>query len=234
MSIELNNSEKSLMDLLMKIPSDLPGAEKLLSAGELTSESVTKVGIAYADECFNEVTEFISDNEVAYTGGVVPGLHSTSIVAVIRLLLRYGLDPNGVYDGNNIMDSLQFVDNEHLSADALDLLLQHGGNLDLELEDGPFFKELDFRVVFDAVELHDRRVYSSLIHFWMVAVGNGAMYSGDKGKLIFFKEYDSDTLFDPGKLRNHRNYSFCLTHLDKDFAIGIYDRGTLWEVARLV
>lgn len=234
MSIELNNMEKSLLELLMKIPSDLTGAEKMLSAGELTPENVTKVGIAYADECFDEVTEFIFNNGYAYTGGVVPGLHSTSIVDVIRLLLRFGLNPNGVYDGNNIMDSLQFVDNEYLSADALDLLLQHGGNLNLELEDGPFFRELDFRVAFDAVEQYNRRIYSALIHFWMVAVGNGASYIGNKDKLFFYKEYNSDTLFDPKKLRNHRNYSFCLAHLDKDFAISIYDRDTLWEVARLV
>lgn len=40
-------------------------------------------------------------------------------------------------------------------------------------------------------------------------------------------------VFSLHKLRNHRNYGFCVIHLENDFAISIYDKATLWEVARI-
>ena len=103
----------------------------MLAAEKFTTDEVTRVAIEYSDECFCEVDDFESENNIPRPKGVVPNLHSTYIVDVIRFLLQYGLDPNGIHEDCNIMDSLHYVDNEFLAADALALLLEHGGNHDL-------------------------------------------------------------------------------------------------------
>jgi len=48
-----------------------------------------------------------------------------------------------------------------------------------------------------------------------------------------YLEYNSSKTFDWDNLKNHRNYYYGITHLENDFAISIYDKDTLWEVARI-
>lgn len=234
MSIELTKAGEAVLQLLMAIPPNITGAEQMLSEGQLSAQEITKIGLRYTDECFCDAGDYFYEADLPRPEGITPGLHSTYIYEVVKLLLRYGLDPNGVYDSDNIMESLKYVDNEYLAADTLDLLLQAGGDLNLETDVGfPFLKTLTFDVFFDVIEQHDRQRFSSMVHFWMVAIGNDAKYFNDRDIIHLFREYNSDAVFDPRKLRNHRDYFFGITHGDKGFTISIYDRKTLWEVARI-
>ena len=152
---------------------------------------------------------------------------------MIKLLLKYGLDPNLVVGEDNIMDCLKYVDNEFLAADTLALLLEHGGNPDIII---PYERESLFDLIagdvfFDAIEQYDRYRFASLVHYLMVLIGYGASYR--EGQIQVFKEYDSPELFDLQKLRAHRNYYFGLIHLENHKALVVYDKETLWEVARM-
>lgn len=231
MHIKLSEKEQKLLSMLTMIPPNFEAAAQLLAAEKFTTDEVTRVAIEYSDECFCEVDDFESENNISRSKGVVPNLHSTYIVDVIRFLLQYGLDPNGIHEDCNIMDSLHYVDNEFLAADALALLLEHGGNHDLVVDGEELFSSTDFDVFFDAIEQYGRQKYASFVHYWMVMIGYGARCSEDKMQV--FKEYDSSECFRFDKLKNHRNYYFGITHLENDFAISIYDKDTLWEVARI-
>ncbi|MBP3483483.1 MAG: hypothetical protein J6K00_00080 [Oscillospiraceae bacterium] len=232
MIISLEAKEKALLEFLTTIPPNMDAAERFLRTTVLTASEVTRVAIVYADECFCEAGDLAMENNEPHSAEIVPDLHSTYIYDVMKLLLQFGLEPNGIYEECNIMDSLKYVDNEFLAADTLALLLEHGGDPSLFVDVEPFFQALDFDVFFDAIEQYDRQRYASLVHCWMVAIGYGARCGA--GKMQSFKEYESPEFFDFQKLRSHRNYYFGLSHVDKDFALSIYDKDTLWEVARIV
>ncbi len=233
MSIALSEREQALFDLLIAIPPEMVNAEQYLQENKLTESEVTRVAIRYADECFCDAGDFAWENNLPHTEEIIPELHSTHLYDVVNLLLRYGLDPNGTYDGDNIMHLLKYVDNEFLSADTIALLLEKGGKVDLAIPDtcASLFGEVDFDVFFDAIEQRYRQRYAALVHYWMVMIGYGARCG--EGKMQVFREYDSSDVFDLAKLKNHRNYYFGITRLGDDFAISIYDKNTLWEVARI-
>ena len=234
MHIELSEREQKLFNLLAAIPPDIDAAEHHLQTTHLDGKEVTRVAIEYANLCFCETGDFAYAQHIPHPTNIVPNLHSTYIFDVVKLLLRYNLNPNGIHEDYNIMDSLRYIDNEFLAADTLALLLEHGGrvNLMLPAESETLFQATDFHVFFDAVEQYDCQRYASLVHFWMVLIGYGARCG--ENKIQVFREYNSSEIFNLQKLKNHRSYYFGLTHLENDFAISIYDKKTLWEVVRMM
>ena len=229
--IDLSEREQKLFNHLMAIPPDLDRAESDLQAEKLSCDEVTRVGIAYVQDCYFEVVDYAQEHGIPQPTEVLPNLHSSYIPDIIKFLLLHGLYPNGVYEDDNIMDSLRFIDNELLAADALALLLEHGGETDLMIPGEKLFEATDFEVFFAAVEMGNRQLFASIVHCWMVLIGYGARC--DEDKMQAFREYNSSETFDWDKLKNHRNYYFGITHLENDFAISIYDKDTLWEVARI-
>jgi hypothetical protein len=236
MDLPLNDKSQQLLDALMTIPPDLATAEKLLQQECFSSDEVTKVAMRYADECFLDIADKFRtdpDDRISFSGfmpppGVVPGLHSTYLYDVVKLLLDYGLDPNAIIDEDNIMEMLLYVDNEYVAADTIALLLEHGGDPNQIIDGESVFQQIDFGIWFDAVELYIRWRYDAWVHIWMVLLAYGCKDSGIK----VFREYNSDTLFDLKKLRYHRNYYFGLSYEDQERVIHIYDKNTFWEVAR--
>ena len=222
MHIELNEREQKLLNHLMTIPPDLDCAESDLYAEKLSCDEATRVGIAYVQDCYFEVVDYAQEHGIPQPTEVLPNLHSSYIPDIVKFLLQHGLDPNGVHEDDHIMDSLRFIDNELLAADALALLLGEGETL---------FEAADFEVFFAAVEMGNRQLFASVVHCWMVMIGYGARCGEDK--MQAFREYNSSETFNWDKLKNHRNYYFGITHLENDFAISIYDKDTLWEVARI-
>ena len=229
MHIKLNEREQKLLDLLIMIPPNIDGAECYLRTEDLDRNEVTKVAIEYVYECFCEVDDYECTNNIPRPKDIVQNLHSTYIIDVIALLLQHGLDPNGIYEDCNIMESLHYVDNEFLAADALALLLEHGGNYNLVVDGEELFRSTDFDVFFDTIEQYERQKYASLVHYWMVMIGYGARCGEDK--MQAFREYNSSETFDWDKLKNHRNYylgrvskpsNHCFPALSRPFLWGIF------------
>ena len=233
MSVELNEKGQQLFELLITVPPSLKEAEEFLNSNDLTADDVTKVGINYADECYCDVCDWATERNVPHPEEFVPGLHSSYIVEVTKLLLRFGLKPNAVYgeEKDNFMFLLQFIHNEYLAADTFALLFEYGGDPNAEMDGETIFEEVDFDVFFGAVEQENRQLYSSVVHCWLVMLAYGGKYQ-NKNVVTVFKEYDSQTVFDLKKLKNHRDYSFGLSHEADGVTIHIYDKKTLWEVVR--
>ncbi len=233
MFMELKEKEQKLLDLLTAVPPDFSAAEPLLREETYTPAEITRVTLEYAEECQCEAGEFAWQHGIPHSAEVMPALHSTYIVEVIRFLLPYGLEPNGIYDGWNIMHRVAFLDNECLGADALGLLLEQGGNPDLTMPDREetVFETIDFDVFFGALEQDDRVRYAAWVHAWLVMIGYGAHIREDR--IEVFKEYDSEQYFDLKKLKNHRDYYFGVTHFENHCFISVFDKKTLMEVARI-
>lgn len=245
MALPLNEQEKYLLDLLMVIPPKLKDAETFLQQHALSKESISKIGALYAERCQFEVGDAFSipENRNRPLGNsdfpkkILSGFHSTYIYEVTKLLLNFGLDPNAIfwasgYDYYNIMDALMYVDNEYVAADTMALLMQHGGDPNLHIDGETLYEMADFEVWFGSVEQQIRWRHDAWVHIWMVLTGYGGKINGRDDLITRFREYGSGEPFHLEKLRNHRNYYYGYSYEKNESILHIYDRKTLWEVAR--
>lgn len=234
----LNEKQKGLFELLLQIPVDMELVRHTLSEGEYSAEDVSLVGTAFAEECFGEVDDSDPEHYVLVQD------HSPFIYGIVSLFLEYGLDPNAVFDGENIMHCLRWIGWEYVAADTLRLLLDHGGDPCLEVDNEDLFHSVSFDVSFDRVEQFDKRSYDALVHFWFVLIGYAGkedLLTGE-GEPMFrvFKQYKGDywderVEFDLAELRNHRDYTFFLSTVSSHndpWSLHIVDKRTQWEVAR--
>ena len=224
--------EPAIYSYLCSRPLRLDLLERDLKERAYSSEVVTRGALRFLDACFDE--QFGRDWEYHGTrpvdAVVEREMRSKDLVDVIRLLLSYGLEPNAVYDGRNVMGSLKYIDNEYLAADALALLFEHGGRWDTEVDGTSLFRDIDFDVIFDAANQEDRRKYDALVHCWFVYLGYGAKTSNGSSVVDTFGGFDVE------RLKNHRNFTFALTHTPNKgerWTLHILERDTFWEVARL-
>lgn len=245
MALPLKEHEQHLMDLLMAIPPKLEDAETFLQQHTLSKESISKIGALYAEHCQFEVGDAsaIPENGNRPLGnsdfpkGILSGFHSTYVYEVTKLLLDYGLDPNAIiwgsgYDYYNIMDALMYIDNEYVAADTMALLMEHGGNPNLHIDGETLYEMADFEVWYGSSDQDIRWRHDSWVHIWMVLTGYGGKINGRDDFLTRFREYDSREPFCQEELKNHRNYYYGYSYENRESVIHIYDRKTLWEVAR--
>jgi len=239
-------SEQELLNQLLEIPPNFPAARHTIQEKKLNSESISKVGIRYTEECKFDVDRYYEEKDPSLTlmeldvfRESIPGLHSTYICEVMRFLLEFGLDPNGVFHsefGNyNIMQELFFVENEYLGVDALSLLLENGGDPNLKIDGDSLFIDTAFDIWFGAVEQEARWLYDIWVHRWMVLVAFGGRYEGDTPWPKTFEQYDEDghygKPFEEKELKNHRNFTFGLSFEDESRTLHIFDKKTFWKVA---
>ena len=239
--IELTQLAKRLLEDMRALPPDFEKLKRDLEAGMYSPEEISMATTEFVkSDCFLERRDAEYQENMTYGGRFVPHLHSAYLYQLVELLLQYGLDPNAVFDSYNIMQSLQSVDNEYVGADTLRLLLEHGGDPFLEVDGESLFEDVDFGVMFDSVNQEDRSFYDSQVHIWFVYLGFGATLPNGKRPVDVLPERDEELSvtgeFEIKKLRNHRNYTFGLSHVPnrgESWSLHIFDKRTMWEVARL-
>ena len=236
----MDTKAKELFDLLMQMPPDLLRIRAELSDGGFSAGDINRAAIAFAEECQWEEEDRPHEQEVGdyywAEAKTLPDLHSTYLYRITVLLLEFGLDPNAKADGKCLPYYLPFIENEYVGADTLALLFEHGADPGLKGSDGKsLFLDLDFAVWFDALEMYDRRAYDARVHCWLVYIGYGARLEDGSLPLEPFSA-DGETPFDISELRQHRNYTFGLSHIHSKgerWTLHIFDKRTMWEAARM-
>ena len=247
MKDSLNQNEMMILDSLLAIPPKYEDAERRIRASGISPIGITKIAICYASKCFGDASDHFAqqlgpDEDICSAAppqGIFPGLHSTYIYDVVKFLLGFGLDPNAViefeYGHYNIMQELLFIDNEFLGSDTLALLLEHGGDPNLSIDDETLLESIVFDVWFGSVEQEVRWRYAQTVHNWMVLTGCGGKYRDDYEWPRVFKGYDENNhygkLFDLSLLKNHRDFFFGLSFEEGCRTLHIYDKKTFWKVA---
>lgn len=221
----------------MLIPPDLTQLRHALEIGEYTEENVSRVAARFSEELFDERLDENNDTRKFMEPVIVPGLHSAYLYEIVSLLLEFGLDPNAVYDGKNIMRELKYVDNEYLGADTLALLLEHGGRADLTVDGETNLDNIDFDIIFGAYNQRDRRSYDAMVHSWFVYIGyggkpeNGTVPLNVLEKGAMYEEYGIKK-FELSDLKSHRNFTFGLAHFSgrgENWSLCIFDKRTRWQ-----
>ena len=104
-----------LLRALMPLPADLQTAETVLQSGALDRTEIAIIAFAYVDYCFNfyhglYLEDLSKEERFKLLHNPDPSLDTrfpgADMPEVFLLLLRYGLDPNAVFEGETLIDSV--------------------------------------------------------------------------------------------------------------------------------
>ena len=240
--MELSEKAKELYDLLYTDQFDETKLRNALETGHFSEDDLNTAALWYVEDCREEVnndsrwdcfTEDYDWSNCPYSFGTVfPEFKSSHMYEAIRVLLEYGLNPNGIYPDHyngktNIMEALRFFWNGYIGADVLYLLLENGGNPYLVLDDGEnFYDSASFDLWFWFFNDENRIRFDAQFHYWLVLVGFSNNGHNGKGYLDLFR----DTKI--SDLKNHRKYYYGATHTEDNTMISIFEKGSNIEVAR--
>ena len=224
----MQDKTQRILEEMLQLPPDMTGLRALLEGEKPTSEQLAMTANQFMEiGCWREVDEFV------YAHGRQPEpaeLHSTYIFSLMQLLLEYGLNPNLVIDGDNVMEWMGFVDFPYVSADTMRLFMEHGGDVDLIIAGDTMFRPIDFDIVFGAIEQEDRQYYDCQVHLWLVLIGYGGMLPENVCPLKM-KNGKSPEIF-----RQHERFDWEIERtsaVEAGWIMHILDRETGEEVAEL-
>ena len=207
---EMTEEAEELFHLLYTKEFDGTALRKVLDTGRFSSKDVNRAAIDYVQTCM--------DLRHGDYGGAVR---------------RYGEknQDGNVRDCWNIMQELWTTGNGYQGADALALLLSHGGDPSLMLDRITVTDDVTDSVEFEIDERGNINdfAFDALIHIWLVLIGFGGKSVNGSCPL------DPVHGFDLSLLRNHRDYYYgkIFTEESEDgWQYCIFDRHTNREVAR--
>ena len=234
--MELKDNAKKLYDLLFTrqfAPEELTAQ---LKTGVFSVDDINMAALQYVEDCASLLDSDDPLYENMAFGESIQGLESSHLLEVIRILLNFGLDPN--YSSNdditgNIMWKMYFVFNGYQSADAVDLMLEYGGNPNLSFDGwsliGDLCEDISF---FLGGDIESRYIADSFMHYWMVVVGHGAKWDSGNDIVVTFDG------FNVADFRDHRKYYCGYIHVKypdapyRTRAVSFFDKATNREVAR--
>lgn len=217
------------MDALFRACCELPiKPERLRSLMEekhYSPKELTQTILHFVDsECFYDSYDFQKDHGREPVRGEL-SVHN--LYGLLELFLEFGFDPNAIEDDENIMSLLGYIYNGYDAANCARLLMEHGGNPNLIVEDHSVCGWLSVRIDFDISEYGPDDL-DDMIHLWFVFLGYGGRAT-DGQELIEMKNGHSVE-----ELRTHEQFSYIVETLpeqDNKWIMHIIHKETGEEVA---
>lgn len=219
----------SLFELCNRPNADLAEVEAFIIHNNATPEEVTHAAIRLADENTLEIHQF------DYTEERKPSpdeLVTTNWVALFEIFIKYGLLPNLVYTTDNInyyniMQEIRHIDNGDVAPVIMRRLMECGGNPNLNIDGEQLFPALDFDIVFDVVELDNKRLFDIEFKIWLVMMGYGG----------YIKDHECPAKmkngYTPEIFKKFEDFDYKIEWIPKDWIMHIFYKNSGEEVATL-
>lgn len=190
---------ESLYQACCEIPCDFEKIQMLLETKQYTPQELTQTILHFIDsECFYDSYAFQKDHGREPVRGELP-VHN--LYSLLELFLSFGFDPNAIEDDENIMSLLGYIYNGYDAANCARLLMEHGGNPNLIVEDHSICGWLSVRIDFDISEYGPDDL-DDMIHLWFVFLGYGGRATNGQ-ELIEMKNGHSVE-----ELRAHEQFTY--------------------------
>ena len=217
------NKTEYLLSMLMELPPKLEDIEKELKTDAYTTEEVTLAACKFTEQCFLECRDF----EEAF--GRKPQkeeVHSAFVYDICELLLKHGLDANLFIEDTNLMYELRYVDYNYISAETMRLLLENGGNVNIDDGDEPMFQHLDYDVMFDAsYRTVGKDLFDKEFKLWILMIGYGGVIKENETPVKIADGYSVE------QFKDYENFTYEIEFSGKDSVMHIIDIRTNKEVA---
>ena len=182
MFFQLSEKEQGLLGICARTDIDLGAVESYIQQRALDGVEITRVALELLDQYQFEIEDYVWENEKE---PCPEELVSTNWVALFDLLLRLGLQPNLVLQDDehracwNVMENFLFVANGDIAPRIMRMMMEHGGDPNLEISDESLFEKLDSDIWFDMVEMQEM-MWKFDIEFkiWLVLISYGGSLKG--------------------------------------------------------
>ena len=170
-----------LVSLCKKKPFDTELIEKYIAENKMDSDSVTRAAIELCEYGLCDYDDFVFENNREPSP---EELRTHRWDELFDVFIQNGLDPELVIcdDGinrENIIQSLQFIDNGNIGAVILRNILNKSGSPNMVVDCNGFFEEFHVDFTWD-VEMglySQRRLEATAFRFWLVLMGFGGAVS---------------------------------------------------------
>ena len=221
----MTDRENKLFELCNKPNANLIQVEQLIIDMKLTSEEITRTAIKLADANTLEI------HQRDYTDELV----TANWVELFEIFIKYGLMPNYVYtdDGRNyynIMQEIRYIDNGDTAPTIMRMLMEHGGNPNLQIDVETLFEWLDFSVVFDVIELNNKRLFDIEFKIWLVLMGFGGYIKNLECPVKMKTGYSVEVF------KNFEDFDYTIDMInqaEEKWVMHIFNKSTNEEIATL-
>ena len=165
------NLIKQIKELFDQGSSSLDEIRKLLSLREFTKDELAELAVNFTDACFFEYHDALCPEVESVT---IENMHSNYVIDAIKMLLEFGLDPNTIFDNDNVMWCTMWITAPNVAASLMRLLLENGGdpNHFMPSEYETLFEYIAFKVSYDEYT-HE---YFHTVQCWLVLMAYGACW----------------------------------------------------------
>ena len=216
---------KEIIELFTAIPPKWNEIRDLLGKHQFSKEELAEIAYKVTDSCFLERVD-VENNCFRPFDETCHGFY---VLDSLKLLLDFGLDPNVIAGENNIMWHSKHIDAPdelNMGAQALRLLLEHGGNPNLmDHWDGlTFFEDIDYYISSDGED-----GYLTRFPFFLVLAAFGGSIEG-RTPLIMLEGNKVD-IFKDFELFDFKIETLPKKHAEGDWIVHIFNKNTKEEVA---
>ncbi len=219
----------TLFELCNKPNANLAEIEQYIIGHKATPEEITYVAIRLAKNNIFEIHEF------DYTEERKPSpenLVTTNWERLFELFIKYGLLPNLIYttDGinyYNVMQEIRHIDNGDVAPIIIRNLMECGGDPNLVIDGESLFHEIDFDIIFDIVELDNKRLFDIEFKIWLVLMGYGGCVENRECP-VKLKDGCAIEMF-----KNFEDFDYAIEWIPKEWIMHIFRKDNGEEVAIL-
>ena len=204
----------ALVELCKEQPFSTEKIQDYIFQNNMGREAVTRAALALCDYGASSFRDYRSPHE---TDPKPEELCTYNWEALFNMLLANGLDAELVicdddHNYENILDSIQFLDDGDLNARIARNILQNHGSPNIMFKGEPLFCTIDGNLIIDiAMDLYSQKwMLDNVFRFWLVLVGFGGLMVGEKCPVnichgysteIFknFEKFDYRIIRNPGK-----------------------------------
>lgn len=215
---------KNLVALCEEQPFSVEKIQAYICDNKLNSEEITRAAIAVCEYgMFSYDTFRFQNNREPQPQELI----TYNWERLFDVFIEHGLDAELVMyddgkDGENILQSLQFLDDGDLGARILRNVLLKGGNPNVVIGGHPFFEEVDSDFVIDIqMGLYPEKwQVDNAFRFWLVLMGFGGVIRDGKCAVHLCKGFEMESF------RDFEKFDYKIIYNEQDFELQIFRRGT--------
>jgi hypothetical protein len=174
----------NLFEFCKKQPFDIEKIENYIQNNKLNSEIITRTAIKLCDYGFCSYLDYIEENDKEPMPQELPTYNWETL---FNVFIENGLDADLVicddgFNSENILESLNYLDDGDLSARILRNILSKNGNPNISIDNSTLFIEIDSNFIIDVeMKLYPYKwQLDNAFRFWLVLIGFGGVLKDGK------------------------------------------------------
>ena len=212
-AVKIPESVKKMYEVLSCIPPDFEAAEKLFARYQPTEEEMMWLAVELTENAYEEAE------------------NRKFLYRVMDFLLEQGLDPNTRYapdttEEENVMSALKFVYGTDEGARTMRLLLEHGGDPNLEMDCWTPFEWIDTDLSIDPLSAEEKDLCENFVQCLLVMQAYGGHFKDGAVPFVMRDGYSSEIF------KEFEKFDFRIGHdEEKPGCIHVFEKATGTVVA---